>query len=107
MDSECRAAGREARQFFTKLMKYHRGRRGGMVVSVFLYLWDMKWFRKILRGASATAVLFLFQACYGTPPVPYENDAEAEAALELAEELTTEETVETEDESAAVQTLPE
>lgn len=88
-------------------MKYHRGRRGGLVVSVFLYLWDMKWFRKILRGASATAVLFLFQACYGTPPVPYENDAEAEAALELAEELTTEETVETEDESAAVQTLPE
>lgn len=68
----------------------------------------MKWFRRILRGASATAVLFMFQACYGTPQVPYEElEAEAEAAPELVEEVTTEEISETEDESAVVQTLPE
>ena len=68
----------------------------------------MKWFRRILRGASATAVLFIFQACYGTPQVPYEElEAEAEAAPELVEEVTTEEISETEDESAVIQTLPE
>lgn len=70
----------------------------------------MKWFRRILRGASATAVLFMFQACYGTPQVPYEEleaEAEAEAAPELVEEVTTEEISETEDESAVIQTLPE
>jgi len=26
-----------------------------------------KWFRKILGGLSLTSVLFVFQACYGTP----------------------------------------
>ena len=68
----------------------------------------MKWFRRILRGASATAVLFMFQACYGTPQVPYEElEAEAEAATELVDGVTTEEISETEDESAVVQTLPE
>lgn len=67
----------------------------------------MKWFRRILRGGAATAILFMFQACYGTPQVPFEYEEEADAATELAEGLTTEETVETEDESAAVQTLPE
>ena len=27
----------------------------------------MKWIRKILKGMSLTAALFVFQACYGTP----------------------------------------
>ena len=53
-------------------------------------------------------MLFMFQACYGTPQVPYEElEAEAEAAPELVEEVTTEEISEAEDESAVIQTLPE
>ena len=27
----------------------------------------MKWLRKLLKGMSLTAALFVFQACYGTP----------------------------------------
>ena len=27
----------------------------------------MKWFRNLLKGASLTTALFIFQACYGTP----------------------------------------
>ena len=27
----------------------------------------MKWLHKLLKGLSLTAVLFVFQACYGTP----------------------------------------
>lgn len=30
----------------------------------------MKFLRKIFKGISLTAVLFVFQACYGTPQVP-------------------------------------
>ena len=29
----------------------------------------MKWIRNILKGFSLTAALFVFQACYGSPPV--------------------------------------
>ena len=32
-----------------------------------------KWIRRILKGASLTTALFVFQACYGTP-VPDPND---------------------------------
>ena len=28
----------------------------------------MKWLRNILKGASLTTALFIFQACYGSPP---------------------------------------
>ena len=27
----------------------------------------MKWFRNLLKGATLTTALFIFQACYGTP----------------------------------------
>ena len=67
----------------------------------------MKWFRRILRGSAATAVLFMFQACYGTPPAP-QDDWSEEALSELEETaLETAEVEETEDESAAVSALPE
>ena len=29
-----------------------------------------KWIHRILKGASLTGALFVFQACYGTPPWP-------------------------------------
>ena len=29
----------------------------------------MKWIRNLLKGFSLTAALFVFQACYGSPPV--------------------------------------
>ena len=28
----------------------------------------MKWIHNLLKGMSLTAALFVFQACYGTPP---------------------------------------
>lgn len=28
----------------------------------------MKWLHNLLKGMSLTAALFVFQACYGTPP---------------------------------------
>ena len=33
----------------------------------------MKWLSNILKGASLTTALFIFQACYGTPP-GFEDD---------------------------------
>ena len=30
---------------------------------------NMKWIRNLLKGFSLTAALFVFQACYGSPPV--------------------------------------
>ena len=38
----------------------------------------MKCLRNILKGISLTAALFVFQACYGTPPIPYEMLPESE-----------------------------
>ena len=40
----------------------------------------MKILRKILKGLSVTAALFVFQACYGTPP--YKGPAPEEEAEE-------------------------
>ena len=40
--------------------------------------------RNILRGCSLTAALFVFEACYGTPPRP---DAEAELGAAQDSEL--------------------
>lgn len=33
-----------------------------------------KLFRNFLKGASLTTALFIFQACYGTPPGMYDGD---------------------------------
>ena len=43
-----------------------------------------KWVRKILKGISLTAALFVFQACYGSPQIPENQDKEI--AEEIAEE---------------------
>jgi hypothetical protein len=43
-----------------------------------------KWIHRALKGASLTTALFVFQACYGTPPGPYE-EFEAAPATELVE----------------------
>ena len=38
----------------------------------------MKWLHNLLKGLSLTAALFVFQACYGTPP-GYPDEFEDEA----------------------------
>lgn len=37
-----------------------------------------KWIHRGLKGLSLTTALFVFQACYGTPPIPYEMLPESE-----------------------------
>jgi hypothetical protein len=44
-----------------------------------------KWLHRALKGASLTTALFVFQACYGTPPGPYMEEMEA-TDVELVEE---------------------
>lgn len=56
--------------------------------------------RKILKGASLTAALFVFQACYGTPVPP--AVAEDEAIVQDQENND-----QTKNEVASVETLPE
>lgn len=56
--------------------------------------------RNILKGASLTAALFVFQACYGTPIPP--AAAEDEAIVEDQEN-----TDQPKNELASVETLPE
>ena len=51
-----------------------------------------KWLHRALKGASLTTALFVFQACYGTPPGPYE-ELEAVDETELVEEELLEENV--------------
>lgn len=52
----------------------------------------MKWLHNLLKGLSLTAALFVFQACYGTPPGfpddinPEDIPAEAAAQPAPAEE---------------------
>lgn len=53
-----------------------------------------KWLHRALKGASLTSVLFVFQACYGTPPVPGEMAQLNEPETELVEETLSEDTVE-------------
>ena len=59
----------------------------------------MKWLHNLLKGMSLTACLFVFQACYGTPPgypeVFFEEE-KIEATVEPAAETPAEEIVETE-----------
>ena len=38
----------------------------------------MKWLHNLLKGMSLTAALFVFQACYGTPPGYPEDDFDPE-----------------------------
>jgi len=58
----------------------------------------MKWLHNLLKGMSLTAALFVFQACYGTPP-GYPAD--------LVDEEVVEATVEGSDSEALVEELPE
>ncbi|MBQ9477313.1 MAG: hypothetical protein IJU63_05975 [Bacteroidales bacterium] len=44
-----------------------------------------KWIRRVLRGASFTSMLFIFQACYGTGPANY-PELPVEEEVELVEE---------------------
>ena len=41
----------------------------------------MKWLHNLLKGLSLTAALFVFQACYGTPP-GYPEDYVVDEAVE-------------------------
>lgn len=50
----------------------------------------MKWLHNLLKGMSLTAALFVFQACYGTPPGYPEEFVEEEvieAPVTEAEDL--------------------
>ena len=58
----------------------------------------MKWLHNLLKGMSLTACLFVFQACYGTPP-GYPDD--------LFEEETPETVVEISGDDSAEAVLPE
>ena len=43
----------------------------------------MKWLHNLLKGLSLTAVLFVVQACYGTPPgYPEDYDFPEEAVIQ-------------------------
>ena len=44
-----------------------------------------KWIHHALKGASLTTALFVFQACYGTPPGPYMEEMET-TDVELVED---------------------
>lgn len=46
----------------------------------------MKWLHNLLKGLSLTAALFVFQACYGTPPgYPEDYDFEDELIEAVSE----------------------
>ena len=69
----------------------------------------MKWIHNLLKGMSLTAALFVFQACYGTPPgypeeffteEPVETLANPAADAVLAAELPAVEEPEAEPEAA-------
>lgn len=44
-----------------------------------------KWIHRALKGASLTTALFVFQACYGTPP-SYDLEYPEEDPVELVED---------------------
>ena len=50
-----------------------------------------KWIHRALKGASLTTALFVFQACYGTPPGPDYDVLELDNETELVEESVAEE----------------
>ena len=47
----------------------------------------MKWLHNLLKGLSLTAALFVFQACYGTPPGYPEDCFEEEVVEAPADEM--------------------
>ncbi|MCR5709279.1 MAG: hypothetical protein K6G79_02225 [Bacteroidales bacterium] len=55
----------------------------------------MKWLHNLLKGMSLTAALFVFQACYGTPPGYPEDDFDPEkvSVVDQAPEASVEEAV--------------
>ena len=60
-----------------------------------------KWIHHVLKGASLTAALFVFQACYGTPPAPYElPDDEGSAVVDEQGTKAAEEAAETAEKAA-------
>ena len=50
-----------------------------------------KWIHRALKGASLTTALFVFQACYGTPPGLEYDVLEQDNKMELVEENVAEE----------------
>ena len=49
----------------------------------------MKWLHNLLKGASLTGALFVFQACYGMPEPPlYEEAGEAPMSFSLVSKST-------------------
>ncbi len=48
----------------------------------------MKWLHNLLKGASLTGALFVFQACYGTPQLPMMEDGVAPMTFSLVSRTT-------------------
>ena len=48
----------------------------------------MKWLHNLLKGASLTGALFVFQACYGTPQLPLMEDGVAPMTFSLVSRTT-------------------
>lgn len=69
----------------------------------------MKWLHNLLKGMSLTACLFVFQACYGTPPGYPEDffDPETEVVSEAAPETDIPEAVLPEAEEPEVEVVAE
>ncbi len=65
-----------------------------------------KWLHRALKGASLTTALFVFQACYGTPPGPYLEELETNEVELLNQEADPIEAAETVDEEAAAAEIP-
>ena len=49
-----------------------------------------RWLRNFLKGCSLTAALFVFQACYGTPPGLNREIIEEEVSSEIQQSATQE-----------------
>ena len=49
-----------------------------------------KWIHRILKGASLTTALFVFQACYGTPIPDPQDQLSFEEETELVDKLVAE-----------------
>lgn len=43
----------------------------------------MKWLHNLLKGASVTGALFVFQACYGSPQIPVHEQGNAPMRFSL------------------------
>jgi hypothetical protein len=45
----------------------------------------MKWIHKLLRAMSLATALFVFQACYGTPQIPDDQQFQDEQTTKAAD----------------------